>query len=224
MLPVELRTERLVLSAPTRDDVPVITELCQDPLFERFMTLPWPYRRADAEFFVDTLVASGWETEREFTWALRRHTGGELLGAVGARVQPEADTFDVGYWLGAAHRGNGYMSEAVRAVIDWVVDRRGASTVLWECVVGNVASARVARACGFRYLGTGPGRVEMRDGSHATCWHGVYTPTGGAGVAAPGAAGPRAGGAPPGAVGPTAGSYRTGLGPEASSLAWPPEV
>lgn len=43
MEPVELRSERLTLSVPTLDDVDAITRYCQDPLFERYLTTPWPY-------------------------------------------------------------------------------------------------------------------------------------------------------------------------------------
>lgn len=169
--PVELRTARLVLDQPTRDDVARITEYCNDPLFERYMTLPWPYRERDAVFFVDTFVPNGWRTQSEFTWALREAPGAPLLGAVGMRRQPRPRTTDVGYWLGAPHRSNGYMTEAVRAAVAWAFEDRGIDTVIWECVAGNVASAHVASSAGFTYRGAGPLRLTMRDGGHPDAWH-----------------------------------------------------
>jgi RimJ/RimL family protein N-acetyltransferase len=170
--PVILRTERLTLSTPVPVDRPRVYEYCQDPLFIDYMTLPWPYTANDAVFFLETLVPNGWRDEREFTWALREAPGSPLLGVVGMRVQPEPRTLDVGYWLGAPHRGNGYMAEAVRRAVEWAFDTLPVDTVLWECVAGNHASVRVAAASGFAYTGEAPARLAMRDGRHPPAWHG----------------------------------------------------
>lgn len=171
MRPVELRTGRLVLDQPAHGDLTHIVEYCNDPLFERYMTLPWPYQERDAAFFVETFAPDGWRTGGEFTWAVREASGGPLFGAIGMRVQPRPRTLDVGYWLGPPHRGRGYMGEAVRAVVDWAFANCDVDTVIWECVAGNVASAHVARSAGFAYTGAGPLRLTMRDGGHPDAWH-----------------------------------------------------
>src|SRR5690606_16612893 len=112
MDPFELRAGPLTLDQPGEGDVDRITEYCQDPLFERFLTIPWPYERQHAEHFVTVFVPNGWASGDELTWALR--TGGEFLGVVGLRRSGM-----IGYWLGAPHRGHGHMARAVNAVIDW---------------------------------------------------------------------------------------------------------
>ena len=174
-----------MLSAPTLDDVDRVFEYCQDPLFETYLTTPWPYHRSDAEHFLGEIVPSGWRLGREFIWALREHEGGPLLGVVGLhrRRAAEPGSLDVGYWIGAPHRGHGYMSEAVRAVVERMLrpaprDADAATPVMivyWECAVGNLASARTARAAGFRFTGVGPSNLAMRDGSHPPHWHGLRT-------------------------------------------------
>lgn len=169
MQPVTLTTERLVLEPPVVDDIDTIVELCQDPLFERFLTIPWPYRRGDAEFFIDDVVAPGWAQETEFTWALRTFSGGPLLGVIGWR----AFRGDLGFWLGAPHRGHGYMTEATDAVTRWVFDTLPIDEVLWECVLGNAESASVARKAGFTFTGEREADVPARDGGHRPAWHGV---------------------------------------------------
>ena len=173
---VELRTERLVLSVPTARDIPNITRYCQDPLFERFMTTPWPYTEGDAAYFVQNIVPTVWSSGVEFTWAIRiaPTDGGAadaadlpLAGMIGWRVPSSG----LGFWIGEDHRGRGYMTEAVKAVTDWVF-ARGVATIKWECVVGNVASASVARKAGFRFTGTRASPLDFRDGSHPLAWHG----------------------------------------------------
>ncbi len=169
MMPVVLRTQRLVLDAPQSSDLDAIVEYCRDPLFERFMTLPWPYEPQHASFFIDQLAPNGWASGDELTWVLREREGGPLLGAIGWRADGNA----LGYWLGAPHRGKGYMSEAVVAVADYLFGTLGLASIAWECVVGNTASAGVARAAGFRYTGSGASRIAFRDGSHPEAWHGA---------------------------------------------------
>lgn len=166
MEPVALTTRRLVLDLPKPDDVDLVAEYCQDPVFERFMTLPWPYRRRDAEFFVTEFVPKAWATNVECTWALRY--GGQFAGVIGYRPS----TGSIGFWLGAPHRGRGLMPEAVSAVADWAFEH-GAAELRWECVLGNRASAATARKAGFRYTGQRPATIPMRDGSLPEAWHGV---------------------------------------------------
>lgn len=153
MEPVTLRTERLVLSIPTEADVDAITAACQDPEVPRWTTVPSPYSRANAEDFVG-LVASWWADGVETVWAIR--WDGALAGMIGLHritEHPQGGDAEIGFWGTAAHRGKGLMSEAARAVVDFAFDGLGLARVEWRAVVGNIPSARTARALGFRYEG-----------------------------------------------------------------------
>jgi RimJ/RimL family protein N-acetyltransferase len=163
--PVELRTARLVLDQPTADDVDLVTEYCQDPVFETFMLTPWPYRRSDAERFVGTIIPMLWEEDAEYTWAMRHER--EFLGLIGFRTGPN----DVGYWLGGPHRGRGFMAEALAVVADFAFER-SRRDLLWECVPGNVASATVARKAGFTFTGEAKSLYRDRAGAEAIAWSG----------------------------------------------------
>jgi RimJ/RimL family protein N-acetyltransferase len=168
MNPVELRTERLVLDQLTAADVDFVTEYCQDPLFERYLTTPWPYLPAHAENFIGYHVPTGWASGTELTWAVR--ASGTFVGVIALRAERD----DVGFWLGAPHRGRGYLSEALGAVCDFAFSV-GRDVVRWECLVGNTASAATARAAGFTYTGVGPALVEARDGTFPLSWHGILS-------------------------------------------------
>lgn len=167
MKPVVLTTERLYLDQPTPADRDLVVEYCRDPLFETYLTTPWPYEPEHADTFIEELVPKGWAEDTEYTWAIRKAEGGELLGMMGYRTA----TRDVGYWLGAPHRRKGYTGEAVAAMTEWVFGL-GEEMILWECVVGNTASASVARKLGFSYAGEAPSALAFRDGSHPLAWHG----------------------------------------------------
>ena len=53
------------------------------------------------------------------------------------------------------------------------VTLRTARLVLDQCVVGNAASAALARAAGFTFAGVAPAKVPDRDGSRPPAWHGI---------------------------------------------------
>jgi RimJ/RimL family protein N-acetyltransferase len=167
--PFALWTERLTLDQPTPLDEQIIAEYCQDPSFEQFLTIPWPYTVADARYFVRDFVPAGWESGAELTWAIRSGLTDEFLGVIGFRVL----TRDLGFWLGVPHRGNGYMSEATSAIADWVFSSElGIDQVVWEAIAGNAASSSVARKVGFTFTGSRPSTVVFRDGTYPESWHG----------------------------------------------------
>jgi RimJ/RimL family protein N-acetyltransferase len=171
MTPVELRSARLVLDQPGEADVDEMTRLCQDPVFEAYLTIPWPYERRHAEGFVRDVVPAGWETGAECTWAIRVAEGAPLLGVIGWRNGRS----DVGFWLGAEHRRHGYMAEALGTVADWLF-ARDVPVIRWECFAGNTASAATARAVGFRFTGEAPMEIPARDGTRPAGWHGELSP------------------------------------------------
>lgn len=168
MLPVELSSSLLRLDQPVLADATLMFEFCQDPVFERFLTVPWPYNSSDAETFISRVIPSGWKSNDEYTWALRAPKTGEFLGIIGLRLPSGS----IGFWLGAPHRGHGYMPEALHLVADWAFANGIVPAIHWECLVGNAASARVAQKAGFTFAGEAPSTAPYRDGSHPQSWQG----------------------------------------------------
>jgi RimJ/RimL family protein N-acetyltransferase len=167
MDPVTLGTDRLLLEMPVDHDIDDITSYCQDPLFERYLTTPWPYERRDAESFVQDLVPRRWASGDEFTWAIRRAGGSALVGVIGFRTGAS----EIGFWMGEPHRGAGVMTEAVGAVADWLF-ALGTAEIRWECLEGNIGSATVAHRSGFEFTGSTPSRLPIRDGTRPPSWTG----------------------------------------------------
>ena len=152
MEPVALHTERLTLTNPTAADVDAITEAAQDPEVPRWTTLPSPYSRRDAEQFI-VKAAEWWDAESELTWGIR--VDDHWVGMLGLHRLERGGSAEIGYWMAQPARGHGYLTEACRAVIDFAFEADGLDLkrLDWRAVVGNVPSARAARALGFRYEG-----------------------------------------------------------------------
>jgi hypothetical protein len=122
MRPFSLSSPLVLLNELAASDTDRVFDYCQDPIFERYLTVPWPYERAHAEGFILEYVPDGWLSDREYTWALRDPAGPELLGVIGLRLTGESVAADasvhrvgsIGFWLGAPHRGRGLIPEARR--------------------------------------------------------------------------------------------------------------
>lgn len=153
MEPVILTTERLVLRAPAEADAEAVELACQDPEIPRWTTVPSPYTRKDAEDFI-ALVGRSWADGSETVWGIRHDD--VLVGMIGLHditAHPAGADAELGFWIAAPARGNGYIVEAARAVVDWGFTELGLARIRWQAVAGNVPSARAARALGFRYEG-----------------------------------------------------------------------
>jgi hypothetical protein len=107
-----LETERLILRAPRRGDVKAIASLLNDRrIAANTARIPHPYSVDDAEQF----VASANRRDGEATFMI--FSGDKLIGGCG--IDPREDGPEIGYWLGVAYWGQGYATEAVRALVDY---------------------------------------------------------------------------------------------------------
>lgn len=169
---IVLRVAGHLLSAPVPDDAAAIAQICQDPAVVEWTTVPSPYGLSDAEAFIVYVNGRG-RAGLEYTWAIRRSDGGELVGMVGLDMQP-AESAVVGYYLAPQARGEGLMAKVLRAVIDYGFDPEGLALkrLEWGAYVGNLASLRVAMDCGFHIEGEVRGHSVQR-GVRRDSWIGT---------------------------------------------------
>lgn len=72
-----------------------------------------------------------------------------------------AETGSLGYWIGAPHARQGYMSEAVACVLDYAFGELRLHRVEAACLPTNEASRGLLRKCGFREEGTARGYLKI---------------------------------------------------------------
>jgi RimJ/RimL family protein N-acetyltransferase len=158
-----LETQRLVLRAPRLEDVKALALLANDRrIAENTSRIPHPYRRADAEQFVGAVNSGDDEIAFMITLA-----DGTLAGVCGlGRLGPTGEaSCELGYWLGLAHWGQGYATEAVRALIDHAFTDLGYDALQAGARVTNPASRHVLEKCGFQWTGVGLCRVRALSSS-----------------------------------------------------------
>lgn len=164
---LELPGARGRLRAPAERDVDAITAACQDPEIVRWTTVPDPYSRSDAEFYVRRLAPGEWALGTECVLAIVDGAD-NWVGNITLRLAgPESTTGEVGFLVAPQARGQGYASAALDALSAWSVEVFGVERIVWRALVGNDASRRVAQRAGFQVEGTQRGggvhRGQRRD-------------------------------------------------------------
>ena len=145
-LPV-LETSRLVLRAPRLGDAKAIAMLANDRrVAEATARIPHPYP-ADA---AHQWIAASNTRFGEETYAILRD--GVVIGTCAFDLREGAEP-EIGYWLGVPYWGQGYATEAVRALINRAFGELDHSALVSGARVTNPASRRVLEKCGFRWTG-----------------------------------------------------------------------
>ncbi|MDB5633819.1 MAG: RimJ/RimL family protein N-acetyltransferase [Tardiphaga sp.] len=149
-----LETERLSLRKPTLADVKAIARLANDRrIAENTRRLPYPYLQDHAVQFVNSLSDANSETV--FLIELDRRP----VGMVGVDWRAP-ETPELGYWLGVDHWGQGFATEAARAVIDFTFEEFDVEHLISGARVANPASRNILEKCGFQWSGVELHRFE----------------------------------------------------------------
>jgi RimJ/RimL family protein N-acetyltransferase len=153
-VPCVLETERLLLRRPTLADVTAIARLANDRrIAEHTRRLPHPYSQDHAVAFVRKTA----DDRQAITFLIEHNyvpvgmTGIEW----GEACEPE-----LGYWLGVDHWGQGFGTEAARAVIDHFFEQHDCGHLHAGARVANPASRNVLEKCGFQWSGVELHRFE----------------------------------------------------------------
>jgi len=158
-VPTRIETGRLILRSHRAGDGPALHEALVESIAELRRSLwfiPWiaeeqtpdsaelRCRRSEANFLARTdlpFLAFEKSTDR-------------LVGSVGLhRTDWQVPKTEVGYWVRTSAAGNGYITEAVQALVACAFDRLGAQRVELIADEENIPSRKVAERCGFELEG-----------------------------------------------------------------------
>jgi len=149
-----LETDRLLLRRPTLADVRAISHLANDRrIAENTRRLPHPYSQDHAVEFVRGIAIDQCET------AFLIENNHTPIGMVGVDWR-EGEMPELGYWLGVEHWGQGFATEAARAVIDFTFEEFEIEHLRSGTRVANPSSRNVLEKCGFQWSGVELHRFE----------------------------------------------------------------
>jgi len=138
---MDIITERLRLRLMQPEDAEWIAREISNPSVQRWLTSPpHPYSLTDAHSFIAAKASDP---------GLRviEHNG---IGCGMIEITPATDTcLGLGYWLRETAWGQGLMSEAARAMIDWIYETT-TSDIRSGWIIGNAGSRNVLTKLGFQ--------------------------------------------------------------------------
>lgn len=140
-----IETERLTLRPLAPDDYKDVFEWVSDPEVNKYMPYPL-YTDLEA---VKKWIASITPEQNEFAFVLKNI--GKVIGSGSVRYDDELDGFTFGYNLNRQYWGNGYATEAAKAMIEWARRELGVKKFVAVFADDNVASGNVIRKCGLTF-------------------------------------------------------------------------
>jgi ribosomal-protein-alanine N-acetyltransferase len=78
-----------------------------------------------------------------------------LIGAIGLVINQQHENAELGYWIGKPYWGNGYCTEAAKAVLHYGFTVLGLNRIYASHMSRNPASGRVMEKIGMKYEGCG---------------------------------------------------------------------
>jgi [ribosomal protein S5]-alanine N-acetyltransferase len=149
-LHLPLHTPRLLLRDFISADFQAIHAYASDPEVTRFMFYG-PRDEADAAAYLQRMLQSQHERPRRI-WELAviRREDARLIGACDVTLEAHEPAGDLGYIFAREAWGQGYASEAARAMVDAGFTQLRLERMFATCAIDHGASAHVLEKVGLR--------------------------------------------------------------------------
>jgi RimJ/RimL family protein N-acetyltransferase len=155
-------TTRLRLRRFQPEDAPALAAYRSDPAVARYQGWSAPVTPQYAAALVREFASGDPGQPGWFQYAVELTAEGCLVGDVGVCLHENRMQAELGFTLAAERQGHGYATEAVRAVLGDLFERRGLHRVSAECDARNLASARLLERLGFRQEGRRPANTWIK--------------------------------------------------------------
>jgi RimJ/RimL family protein N-acetyltransferase len=168
-----IEAARLALRPVDKADLPDLLEMNGDPQVTRFLPYATWQSLDDGVAWLTRMEALGAAgTGRQLV--LVRHADAKVLGSLLLfRYDAGSGRVELGYALGRAHWGQGFMREAVEAACTHVFGPLGLRRIEAEVNPANVASNRLLQRVGFALEGTLRERWVANDVAYDTHLYGL---------------------------------------------------
>lgn len=170
----ELETARLGLRRFTLEDAQAMFDnWASDEEVTKYLT--WS---AHGSVEVSRSVLENWTAayanEDHYQWAIVPKELGQPIGSIGVVSHDDrVEMVHIGYCIGRPWWHRGYMSEALKAVMDFLFDEVGVRRIESRHDPNNPNSGAVMRKCGMKYEGTLRQSDRNNQGICDASWYGL---------------------------------------------------
>ena len=152
-----LESDRLILRPFTVNDVQDVYQYASDDIVTKYLT--WP---SHTDISQTEKVVKEFYMDKPGVYAIELKSEGKCIGCIDLRICEEHDKASFGYVLNRKYWNNGYMTEALKLLIDFAFSKLGLNRIESTHYVGNEGSGRVMQKCGMRYEGKGLQEVKIK--------------------------------------------------------------
>ena len=149
--PDSFETERLIIRCPQPGSGAAVNAAVLESLEELRLWMPWAQNAPSLEESEEN--CRRWRARFLAREDLTLHLflkDGAFVGSSGLhRINWEVPKFEIGYWCRTSQQGRGYITEAVRGIMDFAFAQLHAERVEIRCDARNEKSRRVAERAGF---------------------------------------------------------------------------
>lgn len=159
-----IETNRLILRKFTMDDTKdMYNNWGSDP--ETSKMLPWDvHENEEVTRELLTEWTKGYDDNMYFKWVVEIKDNNEIIGDISVVKNNKSDKVcEIGYCYGSKYWGEGYATEALRAVLEYLLNDVGYRLVQAKHISGNPASGKVMSKSGMKYDATLRSRIINKD-------------------------------------------------------------
>lgn len=168
---MELHTDRLILRTIAQSDALALFPLINDlDVAAHMLNIPHPYPQDLLVSWIQAALESMEHHERMDMTIILKESGMPIGVCAINQICLDHQRGEVGYWLGKRYWGRGYMTEAVRRLLEYGFDDLDLYRIHGRCFMSNPASARVLEKAGMTLEGCARGEV-LKNGKHLDVLH-----------------------------------------------------
>lgn len=146
-----IKAQRVRLRTVGIADVDCIYRYGRHRELPRWTTHPRPYQRQNALGLVKmSQRCARKKTPDMIVLGIEYKATGEIIGAISLhQINYQHKNAEIGCWMGKPFQGQGLTTEAMRAFLKYAFTTLKLKRVAAQVVVGNIASQKLVKRCGF---------------------------------------------------------------------------
>lgn len=149
-----IETERLYLRSLNVSDADRVEELASVyDVAKTTLNIPHPYPKDSAKEFIERVNADE-ENGEIVSFAVIKKDSDSLIGIINIKLSPSHKRGELGYWIGKPYWGEGYCTEAARALLPFGFADLDLNKIIAAALTSNPGSWRVMEKIGLTYEGT----------------------------------------------------------------------
>ncbi len=165
-----IETERLILREFRMEDaVDMLNNWANDSEVTKYLT--WqPHGNLEVTNEILSSWVNSYDDKEYYQWAICVKADDRLVGSIGTVSHCNRNNHcEIGYCSSKSVWGNGYMTEDVKAMNDYLFDEVGFHRISAIHYYENMSSGKVMKKAGMKYEGTKRGYHKTLDGQYVDC-------------------------------------------------------